>query len=90
MHGLVPSNCDLFFHTKLKKLDVIHKGFYRIDKLSIPLLLQQNLQAEWRTHKLFDGFSYESKGENIIRRSYECSLTRNTLGVEGRVGCLLQ
>ncbi len=43
---LVPSNCDLFFHTKLKKLDVIHKGFYLIDKLSIPLLLQQNPQVE--------------------------------------------
>jgi hypothetical protein len=41
-----PSNSDLFFHTKLKKLDVIHKGLYLIDKLSIPLFLQQNPQAQ--------------------------------------------
>jgi hypothetical protein len=42
----VPSNSDLFFHTKLKKLDVIHKGFYLTDKLSISLLLQQNPRAK--------------------------------------------
>ncbi len=43
---LVRSNNDLFFHTKFKKLDVIHKRFYLTDRLSIPLLLQQNPQVE--------------------------------------------
>jgi hypothetical protein len=42
----VPLNSDLYFHTKLKKLDVIHNGLYLIDRLSIPFFLQQNLQAK--------------------------------------------
>jgi hypothetical protein len=44
---------------------------------------------EWCTPNLLDGLDFESKDEdNKRRRSWACSLARNTLGVEGRAGAL--
>jgi hypothetical protein len=41
-------------------------------------------QGLWHTFKLFNRLNCKSKGEDIGRRSWVCSLAHNTLGVEGR------
>jgi hypothetical protein len=65
-------------------------------KLSVLNFFTNEIDISWSicrlmscTPRLLDGLNYISKGEIIKRRrSWGCSLNRNTLGIEGRVGTL--